>query len=104
MNAGSAVEKDVVIEQNAALVRSHESSDRIECQSFSGSACSEQDRDSGGGFELEIEREPRGVGACGKRGSKARLNHRGLKRFASAKIDSATTDITSTRVRASAPL
>ena len=52
MYARGAVEEDLIVQQDAAFIGTHESGDGIEGQSFAGAARTEQDRHSGGGAEI----------------------------------------------------
>ena len=104
MNAGGAVEQDVVVEQNAAFVGPHESGDGIEHQRLARAAGTEQHGDAGGGLKFQIEREPGGIGARGKCLAEPRLSIiAGPRRLASVRITSATAETTSTSARAVAP-
>src|SRR5580698_8117616 len=62
MHPGSAVEQDLVVEQDAAFVGAHEAGDRVECQRFSSAARTKQDRHAGGGLKFEIQRKAGGIG------------------------------------------
>jgi len=58
MNAGGGVEQNVVVEQDAAFFRPHESGDAVENQGFARAAGPEQHRHAGRGVKLQIERKP----------------------------------------------
>jgi hypothetical protein len=76
MNAGCAVEQDLIVEHNAAFVGADESGDGIEGERFAGSAGSEQDGDAGAGLKFEVEGKGRGVDSRGKSFSDAGVDHR----------------------------
>src|SRR6266436_8806735 len=76
MDAGCAVEQDLVVEQNAPLVRTHETANRVEHQCFARAARAEQYGHARGHGKFQVERESSGIGPGRERFAKARLNHR----------------------------
>src|SRR5665213_2348559 len=65
-DARRTVKENFVIEQDASVVGTHEARDQIQCERFSRSAGSEQNRDAGGGLKFELEGERGRIGPSGK--------------------------------------
>ena len=61
MNSGVTIEENLVIQQNAALVGTHESGDGVERKGLARAAGPEQNRESAGGLEFDVERETGGL-------------------------------------------
>ena len=114
--AGCAVEENLVIQQDATLVRASESGNGIERQCLSRAAGSEEDGDSRPGAEIQIQREGRGAWAGRELFSQFRAQHgdqnvpgarpprgRAATRLANHRMAKETAETTSTSVRASAP-
>src|SRR5580698_3120635 len=103
MHACRAVEQDGVVEQNPAFVRADKAGDRIEYQGFAGAARPEKNGHARGCLQFDIDRKTRRVGTRREILADTGVNHRASRRLASVRIVRATTEITSTRVRATVP-
>ena len=57
MDAGGAVEQEIVVKEDAAFIGAHESGNGIEDKRFSGTAGAEQNGDAGGRLKFQVERK-----------------------------------------------
>ena len=108
VDAGRAVEQNLVVEQDAAFLGPHEAGDGIQNQGLARPARAEQHGHSGPRLEFNLKRESGRVASLGKALGEASLQHYmaclGASRLARYRIASATADTTRTSTRASAPL
>jgi len=56
----------LVVEQNPAVIRTHETGDQIQSQGLAGSTWSKEDGDACGCLKLQLQRKRSGVRPAGK--------------------------------------